>query len=102
MVLRAFLTHAKWDIPVNMEQKLVYCDQEGKLSITAVAGHPNGKEVAEVLKEGVYCEVCSYRMDIEEPQAAGIISRAGNEANELAMRTTELSAVAALKRGDHR
>ena len=64
IVLRAFLTQAHWDIPANAEEKLNYCDSDGRLSVTAVAASDTGKEVAEVLQERVHCEVLSYKMDI--------------------------------------
>ena len=47
--------------------------------------------------EGVDCEVLSWKMDQEEPTAASIISQALNKAHELALRTTELTALAVLK-----
>ena len=60
----------------------------------------NGKELMEVVNEGVYCEVLSWKMDVEEPTAASVISAALNQASDLAMRTTEWSALCTLK-GDH-
>ena len=47
--------------------------------------------------EGVDCEVLSWRMDVEEPTAASVISQALNKSHELALRTTELTALAVLK-----
>ena len=98
LVLRAFLGKAKWDIPPDMEKGIVCCDADGRLSITAVAAHANGKELAEVLTEGMRVEVLSWKMDVEEPEAATTISEALNLPHQQAMRATELTAVAVLKR----
>ena len=76
----------------NTQKNIVYVDGEGKLSVSVVAAHPNGKELAEVLSEGVDCEVLSWEMDVEEPTAASIISQSLNKTHELALRTTELTA----------
>ena len=97
LVLRAFMTKAQWAIPKNEEKNLALCDANGKLSISAVAQHSNGVELAEMITEGLDCEQLSYEMDLEEPTAASIISQALNTAQELALRTSELTAVAVLK-----
>ena len=47
--------------------------------------------------EGVDCELLSWRMGVEEPTAASVISQALNKSDELALRTTELTALAVLK-----
>ena len=97
LVLRAFMTKAQWAIPKNEEKNLALCDVNGKLSISAVAQHSNGVQLAEMITEGLDCEQLSYEMDLEEPIAASIISQALNTAQELALRTSELTAVAVLK-----
>ena len=51
LVLRAFATRAKWDLPVCEEKGIIYCDVHGKLSITAVAGSRRGLELSECLAE---------------------------------------------------
>lgn len=98
LVLRAFLTKAKWDIvDESLKAKnITCCDSEGRLSVAAVAGSPNGKELAEVLAEGMYCEVLSWKMDVECPDAASIISQSLNQPQQTAMRTTEVTALAVL------
>ena len=40
--MRAFLTKAQWNIPSNPVKSLIYCDNDGRLSITAVAASANG------------------------------------------------------------
>ena len=37
--------------------------------MTAVAAKPNGKDFAEVVFEGVDCEVLAWAMSVEEPMA---------------------------------
>lgn len=96
-VLRAFLTGAKWELPPDTEKGIVFCDADGTLSITAVAESQNGQQLAEVLETGCPVEVLSWKMDAEEPNAASVISRALQKGHELAMRTTELSALATLQ-----
>ena len=97
LVLRAFLTKALWQLPANEEKGLVYCDAQGRLSITAVADHPNMKQLVQTIQDGIEVELLSYTMDIEEPTAASIISQSLNIEQELGLRTSEVSAVAILK-----
>jgi len=97
IIMRAWLSGAKWDIPANEDRKITYCDDKGRLSIAAVAGSSNAKEFLEMLKEGMCAEVLSWKMDLEEPSAASTISQALNKGNQLALRTTELTAVKVLK-----
>ena len=58
------------------------------MSTTAVATTLNGKQVLEVTDEGVMCEVLGWKMDVENPGAANIISAALNKCTDFAMRTT--------------
>ena len=78
-------------------RKAFFCDAEGRLSTTAVAESPNGKRLVEILQEGVDVEVLSWKIEVDEPNAASEIRRAHNKAHELALRTTELTALATLK-----
>lgn len=96
LVCRAFQAKAQWNLPAITEKKLVFCDGDGRLSITAVAAHANGVQFAQMMIDGVMCEVLSFKIDIEEPGAAAIISLACNTGNAMAMRTTELTAMAEL------
>ena len=97
LVMRAFLTGAKWNIPPSKDKGIVFCGEDGKLSLTAVAAHPNAQEMQELLTEGIPCEVLSWKMDVEEPDAADLISAALNSPHQMAMRTTELTAISVLK-----
>jgi hypothetical protein len=74
LVLRAFLTGARWDLPVLQEAGIAYRDSTGKLSVAEVARSQNGAELAELLGEGILCEVLSWKMDAEEPTAATVIN----------------------------
>ena len=97
LVMRSFLTGAKWDLPSIEEKGIYFCDKDGRLSLSAVAAHPNGKEMQELIEEGMTCEILSWKMDVEEPTAASTISHALNKGHELALRTTELTAIKVLK-----
>ena len=96
--IRAFLTHAQWDIPGidEDERHIVFCDSEGRLSTSAVAESANGRGLAEVLSDGICVDVLSWKLDEEEPAAAGIISEALNSSHQMSMVSSEISAVSAL------
>ena len=95
--LIAFVTEAKWNLqPIElkkMDRTIHFCDELGKMSLTAVAATANGQELAEVVQDGVFCEVLSWKMEVEEPDAASVISTALNKFSETAMKTTEWSAL---------
>ena len=74
LVLRAWITKAKWDIPENKLLQLVFCDAEGRLSLSAVAAHPHATDLLASVDLGMDVEVLSHKMDIEEPSAAACIS----------------------------
>ena len=97
LIGRAFLVSPTWNIPRDKERGISFCDAEGKLSMAAVAEHPNGKPLVQMLKTGVAVEVLAWPMEVEEPQAAAVISRALQKSHEVALRTTELTALATLK-----
>ena len=108
LVLRAFLTQAPWNIRVDdasankdkkTEERLSFpiCDDKGRLSVTAVAEHSNGVQLLLALNEGFCAEILSWKMDVEEPTAAAIISTALNTSHQFALRTTEMQAVQVLK-----
>ena len=97
LVILAFIAKAKWDMPIveqpNMKTTITFCDDQGRLSLAAVAATANGKELQEIVNEGVDCEVLSWKMEVEEPTAAAVISGALNKCSDFAMRTTEWSAM---------
>ena len=97
LVILSFIGKAKWELPKmdipNMSRTIHFCDDEGRLSLSAVAATENGKELMQVVNEGVYCEVLSWKMDVEEPTAASVISAALNKASDLAMRTYRMVSI---------
>jgi hypothetical protein len=97
LVMRAFITGAEWNMPPDTDKNITFCDVDGKLSLSAVAASPNGKEMKEAIEEGFPCEMLSWKMDLEEPEAASVISQALNEPQSMSMRTTELTAISVLK-----
>mgnify|MGYP001114192065 CR=1 FL=1 len=98
LIIRAFLTRAKWELPPDVDKGIVFfCDADGRLCTAAVAESSNGRQLAELLHEGCDVEVLAWEMDVEEPTAASIISRALQKSHELSLRTTELTALATLK-----
>ena len=103
LVILAFIGKAKWELQSielpKMNRTISFCDDHGRLSLTAVAATVNGKELLEVINEGVDCEVLSWKMEAEEPTAASVTSAALNKYSDLAMRTTEWSALYTLKGG---
>ena len=74
-----------------------FCDADGRLCTAAVAESSTGRQLDELLHEGCDVEVIAWEMDVEEPKAASIISRALQKSHELSLRTTELTALATLK-----
>ena len=101
LVILAFIANAKWDMePIEQKRQdrtIKLCDDQGKLSVTAVAATINGRQLAEVISDGVDCEVLSWRMEVEEPGAAAVISAALNKCNDFAMRSTEWAALYTLR-----
>ena len=83
----------------KMNRTIKFCDEQGRLCLTAVAATENGKELVEVINDGLDCEVLSWKMEVEEPGAASVISAALNKCSDFAMRCTEWSAMYALRGG---
>ena len=75
LCLRAFKVGAKWGIGGEEELGFKIRDSNGRLSLTAVADNANCLELAEVVQSGALFEVLSWKMDIEQPDAASIISQ---------------------------
>jgi hypothetical protein len=95
LVLRSWINAAKWDLRDQNDMPHL-CDQSGHLSLHLAARNENTKELVEVCNEGMMFEVLSWKMMVEEPDAANVISNALNLGNEAALRTTELTALAVL------
>ena len=97
LVLRAFFTNAKWELALDAKKNISFGKDRRRLSITAVAEHPNWKKFAELVAEGLDCEVLSWKMDEEESAVSSTISHSLKKGHELATRTTEPTAVVILK-----
>lgn len=96
-ICRAFLTKQLWRLAGIVEKGIVFCDNSGRLSLSTCTAHPNCEQLNLIITEGFLCEVLSWKMDVEEPDAAMVISTAANEVNSAAMRTTEIQAFKVLK-----
>ena len=53
-------------------------------------------DLERVFRDGLLMEVLSWKMLVEEPTAASLISQALNNANSMALRTSELTALTVL------
>ena len=96
-ICRAFLAKQLWRLAGITEMNITFCDHEGRLSLSTFAQHTNGEQLQAIINEGFLCEVLSWKMDVEEPEAAVLISTAMNEISSASMRTTELQAIKVLK-----
>ena len=70
-----------------------FCDEQGRLDISAVGDYPNMTEMFLIINEGIKMEVLSYKIHTEEPKACSLISNALNKFHEAALKTTELTAL---------
>ena len=70
---------------------------EGRLDVdTAVAADGNFAELKPIVTQGLLVEVLSWKINVEEPGACSVICAALNAANQVALRTTELTAISVL------
>ena len=98
-ICRAILARQLWRLADIQDMKITFCDKDGRLSLDRIAGSVNCQQLTPIIRDGVLCKVLSWKMDVEEPDAAAIISTAFNELSQAAMRTTELQAFNVLKGG---
>ena len=98
LLLLCWANSAKWEL--NEREKGVLgkaLNAEGRLDVdTAVAADNNFAELKKIVTQGLLVEVLSWKINVEEPGACAVISAALNAANQVALRTTELTAVAVL------
>ena len=78
-------------------QDITFCDDQGRLSVELFTATAQGSQLKQILERGVLCEILTWQMDVEEPDAAATISLAENEVNQVGMRTTEIEAIKVLK-----
>ena len=83
LIMRAWIQGARWNILHDTERNMTCCDGNGCLEILNFKEHNNGKELAEALEEGMRVEVLSWKLDVEEPGAASIISQALKQGQEI-------------------
>ena len=88
---------AQWDIPYDQERAIRYCDDKGELSISVFADNPRRGITGTVVGRRSALGGSGLEMDLEEPTVAPAISQALNTGHQLALRTSELTAVAVLK-----
>ena len=81
LVLKGFAHAAKWDVP-----KL--CGPDGKASLAKLRLHD--AEFAKKAEGFLKIEVLSWRIMVEEPRAAALISKALNDKNRLALLPHEM------------
>ena len=96
-ICRAFLRKQLWRLEDNTQKNIKFCDADGRLSLSSFTATPLGEQLGLIIKEGFLCQVLSWKMDVQEPNAAEIISTAENEVNSVAMRTTEIQAIKVLR-----
>ena len=91
LVLLSIVHGAVWEVPESL-QTLV--KPGGQLDYSAVSEFDQGFHA--LCTHGLELEVLSWRIYTEEPQACSMISTALNSGNDLALKTTELTALAVL------
>ena len=98
LLLLCWTNSAKWELE-DKEQGLLgkALNAEGRLDVdTAVAADGNFAELKPIVTQGLLVEVLSWKINVEEPGACSVICAALNAANQVALRTTELTAIAVL------
>ena len=95
LVLLCWLGGAQWEL-VDAEKALFTLDATDRLDLQAAVAVENLQELVKTCQEGLLMEVLSWKIKTEEPTACSLISRALNMGNEVALKTTELTAVAVL------
>ena len=87
---------AKWPIDADSKHAALkkLQDPEGRWSMSAVAA--KDENFQELVQTGLRMEVISWKILVEEPGACSLISQALNKSNTLALRTSEIAALAAV------
>ena len=95
LVLLCWQMNAVWNLSKE-ECRICGVHDDGRLDLELAAGVKNLGEMIKCCLEGLWVEVLSWKIDTEEPGGCALISNALNNTNEVALRTTELTAVAVL------
>ena len=93
LVLLCWATGAKWDL---QDDGKPFCNNDGCLDISAVADAEKDPVLVGLVTHGLLMETLSWKMLVEEPEAASLISQALNKGQGAALRTSELTALAVL------
>ena len=91
LVLLSMKTGASWTWPAEWAKII---GAPGGVLMSAVAA--TDADLANLLTEGLAMEVLSWKLYKEEPAGCSLISQALNSGHTLALRTSELTALAAL------
>lgn len=94
LVLLCIMVGAKWSVRDKDGNHTFPCDRAGNLDASAVADQD--PVLKQILQEGLEFEILSYKIYMEEPTACSLISDALNNAQKIALKQTELSALSAL------
>ena len=95
LVCLSWLGGAQWELQ-GADKALFTLDATDRLNLQAAVAVENLQELCRTCQEGFLMEVLSWKINTEEPTACSLISKALNTANEVALKTTELTAVAVL------
>ena len=93
LVLLSFVRGAKWNVPEEFRKLL---DADGGWDFAAVAARDPA--LKQLCQEGLHMEVLSWKLCTEEPEACSLISQALNRGQTHALKTTGITALAAVVR----
>ena len=93
LVLLSWLNGADWKLEDEPTLRKLL-NANGAFCDAAVAAFDD--DLDRVLRDGLLMEVLSWKMMVEEPTAASLISQALNAGHHFALRTSELSAMSVL------
>ena len=91
LILRGLQRQSQWDLS---DVGASLNDSTGRVSYAAVAA--KDPMLADTVRRGLLMEVLSWKIYAEEPEGCSLISQALNKAQSMALRTTELTAMAVL------
>ena len=94
LVLLSWLNGADWKLEYYEPTLRKLLNANGAFCDAAVAAFDD--DLGRVLRNGLLMEVLSWKMMVEEPTAASLISQALNIGHHLALRTSELTAMSVL------
>ena len=90
LVLLAWANEADWNVKDD-PSVMKFLNPDGSFYNAAVAACD--ADLERIFRDGLLMEVLSWKMLVEEPTAASLISQALNKAQSMALRTSELTAL---------